>query len=186
MTLSEENNIISKAVDALTGKEVYRFTIGVRHVEGVAPPAPLSFWDRIRGRKLEPIAQPITERSFTIYPAVVINQYRIAGVAVTLPVEVFESSTAMLSLVPEHLPKMVYIIASAVQNNHLEPDPELITFFERNLDNIDIAQILTASLQASNMQSFLTSIVLMNEVAKILKPKTSPQDGSELIASHTV
>jgi hypothetical protein len=138
-----------------------------------------TLWDRIRGRKPEAGPLPEIERTFEIWPCVAVNQYRIAGVAITLPSELFENSTDMLALVPEHLPKMIYIIASAVQNDYREPDPELIQFFERNLDNIDVVQILSASLQAANMQSFLTSIVLMNGVAKILKPKTSPTDGSE-------
>jgi hypothetical protein len=178
MSEIEENNIISAAVDTLTGKMLYKFTVKVRHVE--APPIPkVRFWDKIQGKKPVPPPAPETERSFEICPCVAINQYRIAGVAVTLPSELFENATDMLAMVPEHLPKMIYIIAAAIQNNHLDPDPELIKFLERNLDNTDIVQILGASLQASNMQSFLTSIVLMNGVAKILKPKTSPLDGSE-------
>ncbi|WP_114937578.1 hypothetical protein [Mucilaginibacter endophyticus] len=178
MTEIEENNIISGAVDTLTGKLLYKFTVKVRHIEAMKIKPP-TLWDRIRGINGEVEALPELERSFEIWPCVAVNQYRIAGVAVTLPSELFENSTDMLAFVPEHLPKMIYIIAAAVQNDYREPDPELIQFFERNLDNIDIVQILSASLQAANMQSFLTSIVLMNGVAKILKPKTSPADGSE-------
>ncbi|WPU91792.1 hypothetical protein SNE25_20965 [Mucilaginibacter sabulilitoris] len=174
-----KNTIISKAVDVLTAKELYRFTIPVRYVEPVAAPPKLTRWEKLRGVKPEPIPEPETERSFEIWPAVVVNQYRIAGAAVTLPTDLFEDATKMMAYIPEHLPTMIYIIASAVQNNYLEPDPELIKFFERNLDNYDIEDILAASLQAVNMQSFMTSIVLMNGVAKILKIKTSPDDGRE-------
>ncbi len=174
----EDNQIISGVVDALTGKMIYEFTINVKHIEPVIQPK--QKWVDKLLRKPLPIAdEPETQRSFQIWPCVVVNQYRIAGAAVTLPIDLFDDETKMLGYVNEHLPKMVYIIAAAVQNDYREPDQELITFFERNLDNTDIIQLLAASLQATNMQSFLTSIVLMNGTAKILKPETSPIDGSE-------
>lgn len=180
----EENQIIQGVVDALTGKVLYEFTIQVRHIEPVIQPKQ-KLWDRIGRKSVVAVIEPETERSFTIWPCVVSNQYRIAARANSLPKDLFDDDTKMFGYVQEHLPTMVYIIAAAVQNNYLEPDPDLITFFERNLDNLDIVQILAASLQGANMQSFLTSIVLMSGEAKILKPKTSPNEGSELIASHT-
>jgi hypothetical protein len=182
----EDKLIIKSVTEALTGKQLYEFTVKVKFVEPVPEPTPLSFLDRIRGKQQPAPVQPETERHFTIYPCVAVNQYRIAGMAVTLPTDLFEDQTLMLSYVPEHLQSMIYIIAAAIQNNYKEPAPELITFLERNLDNIDIASLLMASLQATNMQSFMTSIVLMNGMAKILMPETSPLDGSGLIASHTV
>lgn len=181
----KDNQIIQAVVDALTGKVIYEFTIKVNHVEPVVKPK-RSVLDWILRKPLPASPEPEIERSFHIKPCVVANQYRISAKALSLPVDLFEEEEKMLAYVPEHLPTMVYIIAAAVQNNYLEPDPELITFFERNLDNLDIAELLVASLQGTNMQSFLTSIVLMNGIASILKPKTSPIDGSGLIASHTV
>lgn len=172
-----DTQIVQGVVDALTSKLLYEFKVKVKHVEPVIQPK-RSLWDRISRKPVERI-QPETERSFKIWPCVAINQYRIAGKALSLPDELFDDDTKTLSLVPEHLPTIIYIIAAAVQNNYLEPDPELITFFERNLDNPDIVQILAASLQAANMQDFSTSIVLMNGMATIVKPKTSPQDGRE-------
>lgn len=179
----ENNNVIQAVVDALTGKVIYEFTVKVNYLE---PRPKRKFLDRILRRKLQQSPEPEKERSFKIRPCVVANQYRISAKALSLPVDLFEEQEKMLVYVPEHLPTMVYIIAAAVQNNYLEPDPELITFFERNLDNLDISELLVASLQGTNMQSFLTSIVLMKGTAKILEPKSSPLDGSELIASHTV
>ena len=174
----QDSQIIQSVVDTLTGKMTYEFTVPVRVVEPFVEPK-RTLWDWICNKPVEPMKEPETERTFTIFPTVVINQYRIAGKALSLPADLFEEEEKMLAYVPEHLPTMVYIIAAAVQNNHLEPDPELITFFERNLDNIDIVQILVGAMAGTNMQSFLTSIVLMNGVAKILKPETSPIDGSE-------
>jgi hypothetical protein len=180
----EDKLIIKSVVDELTGKMVYEFMVKIKVVEEV-PAAALSFWDKLL-RKPKPIpVQPETQRQFQIYPCVVVNQYRIAAMAVTLPDDLYDEEALMLAYVPEHLPKMLYIIAAAIQNNYKEPDPELITFLERNLDNIDISTLLMTSLQATNMQAFMTSIVLMSGIAKILTPQTSPREGRELIASHT-
>jgi hypothetical protein len=180
----EDNLIIKSVTDALTSKMLFHITVKVKEVERTPVPQQ-SIWDKLLRKPLPQPISPETERVFTIYPCVVVNQYRIAGMAATLPTDLFEEQSLMLSYVPEHLPKMLYIIASAIQNNHKEPNAELITFLERNLDNIDISNLLTASLQATNMQDFMTSIVLMNGMAKILIPQTSPLDGSGLIASHT-
>lgn len=179
----KDNQIIQAVVDTLTGKVIYEFTIRVNHIEPVVP-TKQSFLDRVLRRPAPTDPEPETERSFQIRPCIVANQYRISAKALSLPVDLFGEQEKMLAYVPEHLPTMVYIIAAAIQNNHLEPDPALITFFERNLDNLDVVELLVASLQGTNMQSFLTSIVLMNGTAKILEPKSSPLDGSGLIASH--
>lgn len=172
--IMHENQIIRAAVDALTGKVVHSFTLRNRVLELKRR----SFFQWLLRRK----NKVVFERTFNISPCVVANQYRIAAKALTLPIEVFEDYATMLRYVPEHLPTIIYIIAAAITNTYEEPDSELIEYLERNLDNEDVLEILSASLQATNMQSFLTSIVLMNGVAKVLK--TSPQDGRELIASH--
>jgi len=173
------NQIIKKAVDTLTGKIIYSFTI-----KNKTPEVPKrTLWDWILRK---PKVEPILSRDFEIYPCVVANQYRIAGEAITLPTDLFEDEGKTLTQhVPVHLPTMIYIIAAAIQNNYKEPEAELIEYLERNMDNIDISQTLVASLQAANMEAFTISIVLMTGASKILEPKSSPQDGSELIASHT-
>jgi hypothetical protein len=190
----EDKQIISAVVDTLTGKVLYEFTIKVRRVEPVEQPVAESiiqpkqtFWDKLFRRAVPVIPEPLpeiipepeTERKFTIYPAVAINQYRIAGAAVKLPVDLFENPTKMLAYTPEHLPTMIYIVASAIQNDYREPEKELITFLEKNMDNLDIAQALAASLQGANMQAFTTSILLMQGEAMILTNEGSPIDGSE-------
>jgi len=174
----EDNQIIRAVVDTLTGKMTYEFTVPVRVVEPV-PIAKYTWLDRVLRKPIPKPVLPETERSFKIYQSVVVNQYRIASSALSLPEDLFEEEAKMLSYVPQHLPTMCYIIAAAVQNNYKEPDAELIKFFEYNLDNIDVLEILAASMQSANMQAFLTSIVLMQGTATILKPKASPQDGSE-------
>lgn len=151
------NQIITSAVDALTGKPLFKFTLQTK----VLPKYDFIDWWL---RKPRPQAQ----REFEIHPCVVGNQYRIAAKALTLPQELFEEASDALSMVPEHLPTMVYIIASAITNSHLEPPASLIQYLERNMDNLDILEALGASLQATNMQSFSTSIVLMRGMKKIL------------------
>lgn len=164
------NQIISAAVDTLTNKMVYSFTLVNKTPEKVKR----TFWERLMRK---PVKEVELSRSFNIYPCVVVNQYRIAAKAQSLPLELFEEQSLMLSLVPEHLPTIVYIIAAAIQNNKHEPEKSLITYIEDNIDNEEILDVLSASLQQANMQSFMNSIVLMNGVAKVLK--TSPIDGSE-------
>jgi hypothetical protein len=174
----EDKQIISAVVDTLTGKVLYEFTIKVRRVEPVDLPK-RSLWDKLIRKPNVILPEPEKARTFQIWPAVVINQYRIAGAALKLPVDLFEDPTKMLAYIPEHLPTMVYIIAAAIQNDYREPEKELITFLEKNMDNLDIAQALAASLQGANMQAFTTSILLMQGEAMILTNEGSPIDGSE-------
>jgi hypothetical protein len=174
----EDKQIISAVVDTLTGKVLYEFTIKVRRVVPVEQPK-RSLWDKIMRKPVLIPSEPETERTFQIWPAVAVNQYRIAGAAVKLPVDLFEDPTKMLAYVPEHLPTMIYIIAAAIQNDYCEPEKEQITFLEKNMDNLDIAQALAASLQGANMQAFTTSILLMQGEAMILTNEGSPIDGSE-------
>lgn len=172
--MTENRKIISAAIDTLTGRVLFTLRIPVRWT-------PKRKWWDFRKRKVE------TERVYEIWPTVVCNQFRIIGKALTLPDEVYEEATQMFPLFAEHQRTMLYIVAAAIQNNHLEPDSELILFLERNLPGEDIYEALHASLQQVNMQAFFDSIVLMKGTVNIVSPreKASPLDGSELIASHT-
>ena len=169
-----DNQIITAAVDALTGKTIYEFDVVNRN------PKRLTVLDKLLRKPLQP-----DKRHFIIKPTVVANQYRIASKSLSLPVDLFEDQSKMLAYVPQHLPTMIYIIACAIENREEEPDSELLHYLKWNLDNPDVLQILAASLQSANMQSFLISITLMNGLAKILTTSVNPLDGSELIASHT-
>ena len=185
-----DNQIITAAVDALTGKTIYEFDLVNRTYKFIpTPPDPKrTVLDKVFFRpiiKAEVPTQMEKSRHFVIKPTVVANQYRIASKSLSLPVDLFEDQSKMLAYVPEHLPTMIYIIAAAITNTRDEPNSELITYLEDNMDNIDVLQVLAASLQSANMQSFLISITLMNGLAKILQVSVNPLDGSELIASHT-
>ena len=180
----EDIKIIQGAVNALNEESIYEFTVRVVDVEPVIQPR-RTLWDRITRKPLPTPIEPETHRTFKIYESVVSNVYRIAGKAVSLPIDIFEEEEKMLAYVPEHLPTMIYIIAAAIQNNHKEPDAELIRFLERNLTNSAVAKLLVSAMFNTNMQAFLISIVSMQAMASIVKPKTSPIDGNELIASHT-
>lgn len=186
----DDNQIISAAVDALTGKMIYSFTLVNKCPEypPVIPDPKRTIWDKLFRRpivKAVQLPQPDLERTFEIWPCVAANQLRIAAKALSLPVDLFDKQAKMLAYIPEHLPTMIYIIAAAVQNNFKEPEQELITYIERNIDNLDIMHVLGASLQNTNMEAFTHSIVLMSGPARIVQPKASPLDGRELIASHT-
>lgn len=174
--MQDDNKIISGAIDSLTGKLLLTLNIPVRWL----PKVP--WWRRLFKKVKEE-----NFRTYEIWPCVVANQYRIIGKALSLPNEVYSDANLLFPIFEQHQRTMVYIIAAAIQNNHLEPEKELITFLERNLPGEDILTALQASLQQVNMQSFFDSIVLMNGLVKIVSPETksSPLDGSELIASHT-
>lgn len=179
----EEKNILSAITDTLTGKPVYKLTVPVKWLP-LTPKPKRSFWDWLTRKPLPEQPEVETERTLIFAPCVVANQYRVAGAAAQLPEELFEDQSYNLRLLSEHQPTIVYIIAAAIQNNHLEPEQELITFIERNLDGLDLVNALVASFQSLNMEAFTNSIVLMRGTVTILKLKTSPDDGSELIASH--
>lgn len=174
----EENKIVSAAIDTLTGKLLFTLNIPVRWL----PKVP--WWKRLFKRKV--VQEKF--RSFEIWPCVVANQFRIVGKALTLPKEIYDEPNLLFPIFEENQRTMLYIVASAIQNNHLEPDTSLIKFLENNIDGETILTALQASLQQANMQSFFDSIVLMNGLVEIVSPsqtKSSPLDGSELIASHT-
>ncbi|RYF26555.1 MAG: hypothetical protein EOO42_01250 [Flavobacteriales bacterium] len=173
--MQEENKIISAAIDTLTGKLLFTLKIPVRWKPK------RKWWQLFKNKNDE------TVRVYEIWPCVVANQFRIAGKALTLPAEIFDDANLLFPIFEQHQKTMVYIIASAIQNNHLEPDKKLIEFLTNNLPGEDIFNVLQASLQSVNMQSFFDSIVLMNGLVKIVSQsqKSSPLDGSELIASHT-
>jgi hypothetical protein len=174
-----EDEIYSGVADILTDKP-YTLRIPIRWAPEPKP-VKRSLLDRLLRRAL-PAEHPETIRTFEIFPCVVANMYRIAGRAVLLPKEILGSSElteSVLPLIPEHLPNMVYIIASAIQNNHLEPAPELLVFIERNFTQVQISNALYASIEGLGLQDFLNSIVLAKGSVSILKPKTSPVDGRE-------
>ncbi len=111
--------------------------------------------------------------------------YRVAGNAVLLVDKMYEDHADNFQFVNDNLPLITYIVAAAIQNNHLEPEPELIEFIENNVDGEDLYTMLLAAFNNSCMKDFSNSIVLMRGTVTILTPKASPKDGSELIASLT-
>ncbi|WP_443945605.1 hypothetical protein ACJVDH_00405 [Pedobacter sp. AW1-32] len=177
----QDNEILHAITETITDKPVYTTTVSIKR------PVPIpkrSIWDRLRKK---PIIKQETERTFTINPCVVGNMYRIAGKAIDLPDEVFQGtiSEVVLPLIYKHINDIVYIIAAGIQNDRDEPDQELINFIKDNFESQDLFDALQPVLENIGMQSFLNTIALAKGSVKILKPKASPLDGSELIASHT-
>jgi hypothetical protein len=188
----QDNQIISALAEVLTEKPRYQFKIPIREPKIQAPYiAPnRSFWDKITRKPIAnvPDPEPIEYvRNFVVYPPVVNNMYRIAGRSANLPVEVLKGKVAeiVLPLILTYKDDIVYIIAAGIQNTKREPDRELIEFIEDNFDGEDLFNCLQAVLGGEWMQHFFNSIALAKGTIKILDPNASPQDGSELIASHT-
>lgn len=172
--MTTEDTIRSLAGETLIGKESFSITIPIDQPKR-------SFIDWL---KRKPI---IKDRTFTINACKVGNMFRIASKALTLPDQLSKGdwSQVLLPLFQEHLTTIVYIVASAIQNNKDEPAKELISFINDNFDHEDLYTCMAHSLDNVGMDSFLSSIVLVRGTVPVLKPKkTSPLDGSELIASH--
>lgn len=177
-----DNEIIGAAADALTEKAKFSITIPVSVPDEAKPLPKRTFWDWLLRRPI-PVHEPVeTERELVFHPCKVANMSRIARTALLLPGEMIsgELTAAVLPLLADeaHKNNMIYIIASAVQNNHLEPAENLINFLNLNLDHEDMFLCMHKSFGELGMQSFLNSIVLAKGTIMILKP-TSPNDGSE-------
>jgi hypothetical protein len=181
-----EDKIILKSIaDTFTEAPVFQMRVPVRVVQPIQP-IKRTWIDRLLRKPIPISPDPETYRDFVIYPCVAANMIRIAGQAALLSEAIYEdNSENLVKLVPEEMPFMIYIIAAAIQNNHLEPDPELIEFIKINMSGRQIKEALFASFDALEMEAFTDSIVLLKGRVKIINPETSPEDGSELIASHT-
>ena len=172
----KDNKVLSDIASTLTGKPRAEVTIPIA-------PRPVPRWKKYCYRLLRKRIPQTSQkhRKFLIYPCKVGNMYRIAGRAALLPEEMRDGtlSAAILPLINLHLKDMVYIIAAGIQNNHQEPEPDLMEFIEENFDAEDLYQTLFPVLENMGMQSFLNSIVLAKGTVNILRPVTSPADGSE-------
>jgi len=174
----EERHILKEIANTITDAPLHTMVIPIR-----SAPKRL-IWQRVFDFIVRKSKE--THRILTFYPSVVANQYRIAGEAALLPESIYAEHGMNISFIPEHQKRIVYMVAASIQNNHLEPDPELIKFIERNMTGDQLLEALVASYQTLNMEAFTNTIVLMNGRVAILKPtETSPKEGSELIASHT-
>lgn len=163
--MQDENKLLSAVADTLIEKPKYEFTIDVSWQP------PTKWYKRKQPQE--------TERTFVINPCKVGSMYRIASKAQGLPKELQGGtySEVYLPVIYKYINDIIYIVASGIQNNHLEPDPKLMLFIERNFDAIDLYNCLAAVLENINMESFFNSIVLIKGAVTILK--ASPADGSE-------
>lgn len=179
-----ENFILKSVTDTLTGKKIHEITVRIRVPEKVTV-AKRSLLDWLLCRPKPAPVQPETHRTFEIWPCVVKNQYRIAGNAAMLIDGLHDDHSENIKFLQENQPIVAYIVAAAIQNNHMEPEPSLIEFIENNFDGEDLYTALRASFDNYCMQSFSNSIVLLKGTVTVLKPKASPNDGIELIAFPT-
>jgi hypothetical protein len=168
-----EDNIVSGAAQAMAGKDPFKITISIAEPNR-------TFWQWLTRQAV------VKEKTLVFHPCKVGNMFRIAAKAVTLPKEIThgQQSEVLLPLFAEHLPTIIYIVAAAVQNNKHEPKPELIEFIRDNMDHDDLYTCMLYSLDNVGLDSFLSTIALAKGTIQVLKPKASPLDGSELIASH--
>jgi hypothetical protein len=168
----EESEILRAVVDTLTGKRIFKITIPIKW--NPKPSLNQRIQNLLKGTQTE------THRTFDIWPCIVSNQYRIAGNAALLIDGLFERHSDNIQFICDNQPIVVYVVAAAIQNNHLEPDPALIEFIEKNFDGEDLYITLKAAFSNMGMQSFSNSIDLLKGTVKILQPEeASPSDGRE-------
>jgi len=186
----EDKQVLKNIANTLTQAPIHEMDLVVRYVP---EPHPVivperTFMDKLLRRpipEVPPVPEPERVRHLVFHEAVVANQIRIAGEAALLPDTIFQDNSFNVGLVSEHMPRIVYMIACALQNDHKEPAAELITFLTNNLTGSQLRDALVASFQSLNMEAFTDSIILMKGTVKILMPEEmSPTEGSELIASH--
>ncbi|WP_285011195.1 hypothetical protein [Pedobacter faecalis] len=182
----EESKIFDLVTQTLNRYKVH--TLQVRLSKSPAPTVevlPQKWWERLIGRRPRTIEIPPSEqdmvRKLEIWPARVSTQYRVAALSDKLvkTAELEEELSGNFRFVNANQPLIVEIVATAIQNDGKEPDPELIAFIEENVFGEDLYTALRAVFDNYGMQSFTNSIVLMKGTVKILKPKTSPTDGTE-------
>lgn len=148
-------------------KPVYSLTVPVTWT----PKEKRSFLNWLTRRPTPPAA---TEKTFTFTLSVVANMTRIAKVAMNLPQELFGNTAEemLMDKIQECSKDMVYIIAAGIQNNRLEPDPELMTFIENNFDSKSLHEAFQITIAQLGLYYFMRSIVLISGSSSILKPKT--------------
>lgn len=178
-----ENEIIGGAANALTEKPKFVITIPITVLPEPEPIPKRTLLDRL-SRKPLPIPKHVEkERTLVFYPCKVANIHRIAAKSLELPDEALINDVRadLLPLLADqkNLGNIIYIIAAAIQNNHMEPSEELQSFLLLNMDHEDMFLCLHYALGNSGMKSFLNSIVLVRGLITILKPEASPLDGSE-------
>jgi hypothetical protein len=171
----EDKQVLKNIANTLTQAPIHEMDVVVR------VQAKRSLWSRLTDWK----HKPELIRHLVFHEAVVANQIRIAGEAALLPDAIFQDNSFNVGLVAENMPRIIYMIACALQNDHKEPDTALVQFLTNNLTGSQLRDALVASFQSLNMEAFTDSIILMKGTVKILMPEEmSPTEGSELIASH--
>lgn len=122
-----------------------------------------------------------SKRVFEIKPQRVINIYRIAGRAVRINAEGLlermskDSVGAMMDLLSKHGEDLIYIVATAIQNDHREPTKEMLDIVRNEFEVADLYTVLNVAVSNYNAAAFLNSIALTVGV-DALKIKASPNE----------
>ncbi len=148
-------------------KHIYQMIVPIRFNDPIRRNARSILYGLLL-RPVPPTPEAEKERTLTFYPAVIANSSRIARECALLPNQIYEDAVASMSLLYEHQSRIVYIVAAALQNNHLEPDAKLIKFIERNLSGEELAEAFMASVAALNLEGFYKSILLVRPDVKII------------------
>ncbi|MFC4212155.1 hypothetical protein ACFOWA_13225 [Pedobacter lithocola] len=97
------------------------------------------------------------KRVFVLRPLLVGNMFRIASKVVLIPSNFLEQNltTAIMVGANQHLSKLVYCVACALQNDHREPTNRLIKLIENEFTLSDLCQIFDGILLQINTKDFM-------------------------------
>lgn len=104
------------------------------------------------------------QRVFKIYPILVGNRKRIsANASFVLPENLFNEGKLDIGkawdVIHARTDDFIYIVATCIQNNRMEPSDHLIDFLTW-IDDQEFYKILDKSLSLAGIESFMKSIIL--------------------------
>ncbi|WP_231489915.1 hypothetical protein [Pedobacter sp. Leaf170] len=108
-----------------------------------------------------------------IRPINVGNMFRISSKVLLIPDDITNKDVreALFSGSAEHLSKIIYIIACAIQNDENEPSEELKKFITYQMDYEMISEILDIIFTQVGAKGFMKSIILMKGLNVVSAPE---------------
>lgn len=117
---------------------------------------------------------------FELKPIVVGNMFRIASKVVQVPDDLLDKSVlhVLMNGVYDHLDKVIYIVACALQNDRNEPKESLLDLIRNEFTAKDLANVLQAVMLQMNAEDFINSIVLIKGLNVLNVPELDAMHAS--------
>ncbi len=163
--------IVKAAIDNLTGEQIFEFSITEK--------APKIRWWQFWKKQQED-----TVHTFKIFPTLLGTQRRIASLGFDLINKEFTDESEIIKVIPDNTPILINVLGLFITNSKEWPSEKLLDLLEWHLTNERMKEIIAACIVSMRLEGFMSSTVLIAGMPQALIPKTGPNDGSELIASH--